>query len=280
MHYKIIGDSSCDVSAEMRETHNISIAPLSFTLDGVEYIDDDNLDLEAYLAKVDASPNTPKSACPSINDYMSLYEGDHECTYVVTLSSELSGSYNSAMNARELFLEDNPDKKVHVFDSRSAAASEVALALKIAELAEAGKEFHEIVEDVEAFRDASELLFVLDKIDTLEKNGRLSPMKAKIVKALNLKLILKKTDLGTIDLEDKARGTNRALKKLVEHMGKLRDINKETLVIITHVHAEDRAEKVKEMILDAYGPVKDVIILQTRGLSSTYANTGGIMVSF
>ena len=136
MNYKIVGDSSTDLTAEMRSAHGIAIAPLSFTLDGIEYIDDDNLDLQAYLQKVDESPNTPKSACPSINDYLSLFEGDHEGTFVVTLSSELSGSYNSAMNAKEMFLEDHPDKKVHVVDSRGAASGQTMIALKIAELAE------------------------------------------------------------------------------------------------------------------------------------------------
>lgn len=219
MKYKIVGgDSCCDVTKDMEAKYNISLAPLSFTLDGVEYIDDDNLDLNHYLKMVDESKNTPKSACPSIQDYLEHFEGgDHDWVFGITISSELSGSYNSAMNAREMFIEKYPDKKAHIFNSRGASTMEVLIALKLAELCETDLSFEEIVDQVEAFIDDAKLLFVLDKIDTLEKNGRLSFMKARIVKALNLKLILiANQEGGVIDMNDKARGTKKALKKMVE----------------------------------------------------------------
>jgi len=280
MTYKIVGDSSCDVTKEMMKAYGIAIAPLSFTLDGIEYIDDDQLDLENYLKKIDESPNTPKSACPSISDYMSLFEGGHECTFVVTLSTELSGSYNSAMNAREMFLEENPTKKVHVIDSRGAASGEVLMALKLVELAESGLGFEEVVEKIEKYRDENKVIFVLDKIDTLEKNGRLSVMKAKIVRALNLKLILMATNEGAIDLRDKARGTKKALKKMVEIMGKEKEITDDLTIVIAHTQAKERAEDVKALIEATYSHYKEIIIVPTKGLSSTYANVGGIIVSY
>ena len=280
MTYKIVGDSSCDVTDEMKKAYGIAIAPLSFTLDGIEYIDDDQLDLDNYLQKIDESPNTPKSACPSINDYMSLFEGDHECTFVVTLSSELSGSYNSAMNARDMFLEENPTKKVHVVDSRGAASAEVLIALKLIELAESGIAYETLVEQIEAYRDANKVVFVLDKIDTLEKNGRMSKMKAKIVRALNLKLILMATDEGSIDLKDKARGTKKALKKMVLLMGKEKELTDDLTIVIAHTHAKERAEEVKVLIEEAYSHYKEILIVPTKGLSSTYANVGGIIVSY
>lgn len=280
MTYKIIGDSSTDLTDALRAQLGIEIAPLSFTLDGVEYIDNDDLDVDAYMATVNASSNTPKSACPSINDYMSHFEGDHEGSFVVTLSSELSGSYNSAMNARDMFLEDHPDKKVHIVDSRAAASAQTLIALKLDEILKEGVDFEEAVERIEKFRDNMQLLFVLDKIDTLEKNGRLSRMKAKIVRALNLKLILRADNDGSIDLFDKARGTKKALKKMVASMGKIQTITEETVVCIAHCQAPERAENVKQQVMEAYGQIEEVIIVPTKGLSSTYANTGGVIVAF
>lgn len=280
MNYKIVGDSSTDVTDEMKNKYGIELAPLSFTLDGVEYVDDENLDLQDYLAKIDASPNTPKSACPSINDYLKLCQGSHDVTFIVTLSSELSGSYNSAMNAREMFMEENPGKKVHVVDSRGAASLQVLIALKLVELCESGMTYEEVVEAIEAFRDASKVVFVLEKIDTLEKNGRLSRMKAKIVRALNLKLILIATDEGTIDLYDKARGSKKALKKLVDKMESLKKVNGDTVVVIAHCNALDKALNVKEMIKVKYPTCKEIIIVPTKGLSSTYANQGGVIVGY
>lgn len=280
MNYKIIGDSSCDVTEAMKKDHHIAIAPLSLALDGVEYIDDDSLNLDAYLTKVNASKNTPKSACPSISDYTSLFAGEHDWTFVVTLSSELSGSYNSAMNAKELFMEENPGKKVHVVDSKMAASGEVMIALKLSEMLDSGMSFEEVVPAIETYRDELQLLFVLDKIDTLEKNGRLSMMKAKIVRALNLKLILKAADDGNIDLFDKARGTKKALKKMVAAMGDIQDMNENTIVCIAHCQVRERAEEVKALVMASYPKTKEVIIVPTKGLSSTYANTGGIIVTF
>lgn len=279
MTYKIIGDSSCDITKEMEEKYNIELAPLSFMLDDVEYIDDESLDLDNYLTKIDESPNVPKSACPSIQDYIDRFEGDHECVFGVTLSSELSGSYNSAMNAKEMFLEEHPDKKVHIFNSRGASTIEVLIALKVIELADAGKEFEEIVTTVEAYIENSKVLFVLDKIDTLEKNGRLSVMKAKIVRALNLKLILMANQEGAIDMLDKARGTKKALKKMVEKMAKIGDVSSDKKMAISHVKCPERAQYVKELVEKMYD-FSEIIIVETKGLSSTYANKGGIIISY
>lgn len=279
MKYKIVGDSSCDISKEMEENMNISIAPLSFSLDGEEFIDDETLDLNDYLEKVGKSPNVPKSSCPSITDYLSRFEGDHEWVFGVTISSELSGSYNSAMNAKAMFLEENPSKKAHIFNSFGASSVEVLAALKIKELADAGEDFDNIVEKVEAFIDDSKVMFVLDNIDTLEKNGRLSVMKAKIVRALNLKLILKANQLGEIDMVGKARGIKKALKKMVQEMDKIGTVSSEKTFVITHCNALDRAEYVKEMAESMYN-FKKIEIIKMRGLSSTYSNVGGIIVGF
>lgn len=279
MKYKIVGDSSCDVTKEMEEKYNIAIAPLTFTLDGVEYVDDENLDLEDYLKKIADSPNVPKSACPSIQDYLDHFEGDHEWVFGVTLSSELSGSYNSAMNAKSMFLEKNPTKKVHIFNSRGASTMEVLIALKAASLAEEGLEFDAIVEKVEAYIKEAKLLFVLDNTDTLEKNGRMSSMKAKIVKVLNLKLILKATPEGTIDMASKARGIKKALDKMVHEVEKFGTVSKDKIFAISHCQAPERAEYVKNLVEELYD-FKDIIIVKMRGLSSTYANEGGIIVSF
>jgi len=279
MKYKIIGDSSCDISKEMEESMNISIAPLYFSLDGEEFIDDETLDIDYYLNKIANSPNVPKSSCPSITDYLERFNGDHDWVFGVTISSELSGSYNSAMNAKAMFLEENPTKKVHIFNSFAASSVEVLVALKIKELADAGEDFESIVEKEEAFIDDSKVMFVLDKIDTLEKNGRLSVMKAKIVRALNLKLILKANQLGEIDMVTKARGIKKALKKMVVEMDNTGNVASEKTLVITHCNAFERAEYVKEVAESMYN-FKEIIIIKMRGLSSTYANDGGIIIGF
>jgi DegV family protein with EDD domain len=279
MHYKIVGDSSCDITKEMENEMNIELAPLTFTLNGEEFVDDETLDLDDYLKKIDESDEVPKSACPSIHTYLEKFEGPHDWLFGVTLSSELSGSYNSAVNAMHMFLEKFPEKKAHIFNSKAAASKEVLIALKIDELAKIGKKFEQIVDDVEQYIEQTKTLFVLDKVDTLEKNGRLSKMKATIIRVLNLKLILTTDKDGAIISATQARGSKKALKKLVDEMPKFGTISKDNLVAIAHCNAPERAQYVKELIENMY-EFRDVIIVKTRGLSSTYANEGGVIVSF
>lgn len=279
MKYKIVGDSSCDLTKEMEKKYDIAIAPLSFSLDGEEFIDDETLDLGAYLKKINESPNTPKSSCPSIQDYLDRFEGDYDWIFGVTISSELSGSYNSAMNAQKMFLEKYENKRVHIFNSKAASSAEVLIVYKIIEFAEAGFGFDEIVEKVEAHIKETKVLFVLDKIDTLEKNGRLSSMKAKIVRVLNLKLILTTDKEGAIDMFDKARGTNKALRKMVKSIGEIGAPSKGRKFAVSHCNALDRALFIKEIVEEMY-EYDEVIILETRGLSSTYTNEGGVITAF
>lgn len=279
MTYKIVGDSSCDLNKELEAKLNIEIAPLSFELDGVNYIDDETLDVDEYVKIMNASPNVPKSACPSPHEYMSRFEGDEEAVFAITLSAALSGSYNSAENGKALCLEQNPSKKIHIFNSKSAASGETLIALKIKELVDAGLSFEDIVEKVENYISTMRTLFVLDKIDTLEKNGRLSSMKAKIVKVLNLKLILTATSEGTIDMLNKARGSHKALAKMVDLIGQVGGETQDKVLAIAHCNNEERALAVKEMAQNLY-EFKDIVVVKMRGLSSTYSNDGGIVIAF
>lgn len=279
MKYKIVGDSSCDVTEEMKKRYNIVLAPLTFRLDDEEFVDDESLDLDYYLSKVNASANVPKSACPSIYDYMDRFAGEEEWVFGITISSELSGSYNSAVAAKDQFLSENPGKKVHIFNSLGAASKEVLIALKIAKLVEEGKSFDEVVEGVDAYIKEAVIIFVLDNIDTLEKNGRLSLMKAKIVRVLNLKLILRTTEDGEITMMDKARGSKKALIKMVKKIGGYGVASDKKKLVIAECQSLDKAEFVKELVEKSYN-FEEIIIVKMGGLSSTYANTGGIIMSY
>ncbi len=280
MKYRIVGDSCLDITQKECEEYNIGIAPLTFTIDGKEFIDDESLDLDLYLKTIDNSRNVPKSSCPSSSAFIEKFKGDYDYIFVITLSSKLSGSYNSASVAAKMYEDKHPEKKVHVFDSKGASTTEYLIAMKIIELANSGHSFEEIVEKVEHFRDTTQLLFVLDKLDTLEKNGRLPLLKARILKVLNLKLIMKALPEGIIDLADKARGTKKALIKMVDMMKNFKPIDKDSIIAISHCESYDRAMLVKEMIEEKYSGFRKIVILKMKGVSSTYANRGGIIVSF
>ena len=173
MKYKIVGDSCCDFTAEDLKKEYISRVPLILTVGDTDVIDDDTFDQEKYLDMVDRCPDCPRSSCPSPENYMQHFEGA-ENVFVVTLSSKLSGSYNSAMLAKQIYQENHPDVKIHVFDSKSAAAAQHLICERLERYIEQDLDFKTIVEKTEEYVGEIRTLFVLDNLDTMRKNGRIT----------------------------------------------------------------------------------------------------------
>lgn len=279
MKYKIVADSCTDLTEEMMQKMNVQLAPLSLEVEGIRYIDDETFDVPSFLEKSKNSPSIPKSACPSPDDYLSAYRGEEDAVYVVTLSAELSGSYSTAVLAKGLIEEEDEVKKIHVFNSKSAASGQVAITLKIQECIEANKSFEETIEIVEAYIEEMATIFVLETIDHLQKAGRMSKMKATLANVLNIKLVLKADDNGEIQMHAQARGMKKAIDKMIESLPEVGVIADDKVLVIAHVLAEDRAQMIKEKIETAYN-FKEVIIVKTKGISSNYANTGGIVMAY
>lgn len=159
MSYKIAIDSCGELLDEWKNDGRIESIPLTLTVGGENIIDDENFDQKDFLKKVAACPECPKSACPSPERYMKAYECDAEHIYAVTLSAELSGSYNSAILGKNLFLEEQPEKKVHVFNSKSASGGQSLIAMKIVECEEKGLSFEEVVSEVEKYIEEMNTFF-------------------------------------------------------------------------------------------------------------------------
>ena len=276
MAYKIIGDSCCDFTKEEKEKYGIITIPLSLFVDGEEIIDNDNFQQLDFIEKVNKSQQSVKSACPAPEAYMSAYQEEGDI-YVVTLSSKLSGSYNSAMVAVDMYEEEFGKKNIHVFDSKSAAAGQHLICKKIMELAEKGIKFEEVVEHVESFIAKMKTYFVLESLETLRKNGRLSNVKAMVANVLNIKPVMGAKDGEIIQL-GQVRGIHKALTKMVEIMNAEGVNLEEKTLVLSHCNHFERANKVKEEIIKMT-KVKEVIIIDTRGVSTLYANDGGIIIA-
>ena len=195
------------------------------------------------------------------------------------MSSKLSGSYNSAELAKKLYLEEHPDKNILVIDSKSASVGQTLLALRIQELEEAGKSFEEICTNVLQYRDEMCTKFVLESLDVLRRNGRLSTVTAVICNTLNIKAVMSSTPEGSINRVDQGRGMKKALGKLVSAIEKDMVNPKEKILGIAHCNNKERAEYTKNLIMSKI-PFKDYIMVDTAGLSSFYANDGGIIVAY
>lgn len=189
----------------------------------------------------------------------------------------MSGSYNSALLGEKLYKEEGGEEKIHVFNSRSASVGETLIGRKIQECEEAGMDFEQVVETVEAYIEEQHTYFVLENLDTLRKNGRLTGLKSLVVSALNIKPVMGSTPEGTICQLDKSRGMKKALAKLAEHVAKDAVKPEAKILAIAHCNCPERAEVVRKLILEKV-KVKDSFIVDTAGISSMYANDGGIIV--
>ena len=279
VNYKIIVDSCGELTYRMKKSGVYETASLSMEVDGDIIVDDENFDQADFLRRVEASPECPKSSCPSPERYMELYGGDEERVYAVTLSSELSGSYNSAQLGRKLWMEEHGEsgKKIYVFNSRSASVGETFIGLKIQECEENGLGFEETVSTVETYIDEQHTYFVLENLDTLRKNGRLTGIKSFVASALNIKPVMGSTPEGTICQLGQARGMKRALAKMADQIVKEGKTTKDKILAIAHCNCPERAREVERMLLDKIR-VKDSFIVDTAGISTMYANDGGIIV--
>lgn len=278
MRYKVVIDSCGELVEKWKDSPAVERASLTLTVDDEDIIDDDTFDQAYFLKRVAESPNCPKSSCPSPERYMSAYDCEAEHVYAVTLSSELSGSYNSAVLGMNLLKETHPDKKIHVFNSRSASVGQTLIALKIEECEEQGMEFEEVIKKVDAYISEQNTYFVLETLETLRKNGRLSNLKAFVATALKIKPVMGSTPEGTIVQLDQARGMNKAVMKMVDYVVERTPNPAEKVLGISHCNCPARAQAVKEAILERI-PVKDVVLLDTAGVSSMYANNGGIIIA-
>ena len=277
MSFHIVADSCCELTADMKKRGNIEIAPLTLEVGGESILDDETFDQKYFLKRVAECPECPKSACPSPDYFRKSFLNGAERCYAVTLSAQLSGSYNSAVLGANLAQEENEDLKIHVFNSRSASIGETLIVKKIVECEEAGMSFERVVETVELYISTQHTYFVLENLETLRKNGRLSKVKALVASALKIKPVMGSTPEGDIVQLDQARGINKALMKMVDAVvNDAQHVETKTLAV-SHCNCPERAEMVKEALLERLA-VQDVFVLDTRGVSSMYANDGGIII--
>lgn len=278
MSYKIVADSCCEFPEWCKGDSRFENVPLGLEIDGEVIIDDETFDQKAFLEKVAASPNFPKSFCPSPEKFMESYRTDAENVFVFTLSSKLSGSYNSAELGKKLYHEKYGDKNIFVLDSESASCGETQQALLAAKWSEEGLPFEEICERLVKFRDHMKTYFVLDSLEHLRKNGRLTGVKALVASTLNIKPVMGSTK-GTIIQLSQAVGIKKGLAKMAEILVKEAVNPEEKTLMITHCNCPERAENFKNMVLSKM-KVKDVVIMDTRGVSSLYASDGGVITAF
>ena len=279
MGFKIVVDSCCDLTGQMLKDPHFVKVPLTIRSNGSSFIDNETFDQADLLWAMKQSDDAPATACPSPQSYLDAYQGpEEEDVYVVTLSALLSGSHNSAEQAKLLMEEDHPNKNVYVFNSCSASSGEVLVALKVRELAESGAPFKHVVREVEQFIYQMQTMFVLETLENLRKNGRLTRLQSVITGALKIKLLMAATPEGEICKLGQMLSMKQALSKMVDHMANDPAHAGRTLAIC-HCNCLDRAFQVKAMA-EQRCKFAHILILEAGGITSVYANDGGIVAAY
>lgn len=271
---RIVADSSCDLF-ELKNAE-FATAPMKVITDSREFIDDSSLDVDAMADYLFEYKGKSKSSCPNPSDWLEAFGGADE-VFCVTITSGLSGSYNSACAAKRIYETENEGKRVHVFDTLSAGPEVTLIVEKIEECVANGMEFDDICECVSAYMKNTGLAFILKSLKTFANNGRVSPIVAKIVGVAGICIVGKASDEGTLEPTHKCRGERRSLETLAELIEK--EGFRSGKVSIGHCQNESAAEKFKELILSRFKDAQ-VEIHRLKGLCSFYAEKGGVLVGF
>lgn len=271
---KIVADSSADVLA--LEKLDFAAAPLKIITNEREFIDDSTLDVESMVNWFDSYKGKSKTSCPNPADWLEAF-GDAEEVFCITITSGLSGSYNAACIAKQMYEEADAGKRVCVIDSLSAGPELMLLIEKLEEYIEMGLPYEEICVKIEAYKQKTGLVFMLESLKNFAANGRVSPAVAKIAGVLGIRIVGRASDQGTLEPISKCRGEEKALAAILHSLkesglfrGKVR---------IAHCRNETAARKLTQMIREAI-PQADVKLHICRGLCSYYAEKGGMLVGF
>lgn len=278
MQFRIIVDSCCDLTAAHFFQGPFTRVPLTISLGGEDIVDNDTFDQTHLLLLMRENSLPPKTACPSPAQYLDAFDCGAEDLYVVTLSALLSGSHNSAAQARLMWLEDHPEAHVHIFNSCSASAGQVALAMQLRDLAAGGLPFDEVVRHAAQFTSGMETYFVLETLDNLRKNGRLTKLQSIVTSTLKIKLLMGATREGEICKKGQALSVKQALSKMADLMANdAKHVGRR--LAIAHCNCLDRAFYLKDLVLERcrFG---EIVISDTCGVSTVYANDGGVVASY
>lgn len=272
---RIITDSSCDLNKDIIEKYNINVVKLNVSFGEDTYLDGE-LEKKEFYERMRNSKELPKTSCPSPDKFMQSYEGDEDII-VFTIASALSGTYSAAQLAKNMFLEENPNKKIAVIDTKTGSIAQGQFIVRAAKLIEEGKSFEEVVETMEKLKENKFFYGSLETLENAIKGGRVNPLAGKLINALNMKVIIKVGD-GAVKPIDSARGSNNSLKKVVEKIVESAKSGDYTSLAIAHANCLEKAEKIKEMILKKHD-FEEITISEIGSVMGTYTSEGAILVS-
>lgn len=269
---RFIADSCSDMF-QIEGVDFVSV-PLTISTDTSDYVDDQDLDIKGMLDDLAVYKGKSGTACPSVERWLKAFEGA-DTIYIGTMTSTLSGTYNSALVAKDLYEQSHPEVKIHVFDTLSAGPELRLLMEKLIEFDQSGMEFEEVCRRGEDYMQKTRLFFALKSLHNLAQNGRVNKVVAAAAGALGISVLGTASEEGTLEAVSKCRGDKKVIAGFLEEIGKAGFTQGK--VRINHVENQTLAEKLRDAILEKY-PDAEIMIYEAKGLCSYYAERGGMLV--
>lgn len=273
---KLITDSSCDLPIDIINKYNINLIGLNVSFGEESFVDRVEIDNETFYKRMNEEKQLPKTSCPSPDRFIEAYEGEEENVLVLTLASKLSGTYSTAVLAKDIFLNDVGNKNIEVIDTASGSIGAGLLVIRAAKMIQEGKTLSEIVSEIERLKEELVFYGTLETLENAIKGGRINPIAGKIINSLNFKVIVHIAQ-GVVKPVDKARGEINSIKKVLDKVGdKIYDTETKILAI-AHANCPEKAQKVKGLI-EAKHNFKEVVISEVGSVMGTYSSEGAILV--
>lgn len=274
MNFKIVTDSSSDMLNF--DAVPFAVAPLKIVTAQKEYCDDQNLDVATMVEDLLKYKGKSSSSCPNTDEWLTAF-GDADRIFCITITATLSGCYNAACVAKQIYEEQHPDRKVFVINSLSTGPEMKLIIEKLSELISEGKEYETICEEISAYTSKTGLMFMLESMKNLANNGRVSHLTAKAAGLLGIRVVGKASDKGDLQPLDKCRGEDKTRLTIINRMreegfwgGKVR---------IAHCLNPEFANILKDALVKEFGNI-DIEIYNCGGLCSFYAEKGGVLIGF
>lgn len=277
--WRFVSDSSCDLDPADWDYAGASFgtAPLTVTVDGVNYVDLPETNRDEMIEKMGKSRKS-SSACPSIDSFVEEFRKAKNII-CVAMTAKLSGTYNCAVRAREIALEEDPSKNIYVLDSHATSGVHVILLRELCRLHRLGLSFDEIVRKITEMRDGMHILFSLANFHNFIQNGRVSRATGAIATALRIRPIAENSPQGELVMLEKPRGLETMLGRMVQLAGEKKDLAGKD-VVITYVDTPKDAEHLRDLLFAAFPAIRKIDVMPCRCLCSYYADRGGILLSF
>ncbi|MBE6991164.1 MAG: DegV family EDD domain-containing protein [Ruminococcaceae bacterium] len=274
MKYRIVSDSSSDLLTF--ENCDYCCVPLKIITDEKEYIDDHKLNIDEMIDDLSKYNGTSHSSCPNMEEWLDSFENT-DGVFCVTITSGLSGSYNSASMAVSEYLQKNPENNAVVLDTLSTGPESALIIEKIRELIQENLPFSVIESKVREYMKSTHLIFCLESLKNLANNGRVNKAVAKVAGIIGIRILGKASNEGTLEITNKVRGSEKVLSEIIKNMKSSGFIGGK--VRIHHCQNESAAYTLRDRIKDAF-PNASVFIQKTGALCSFYAESGGLLVGF